>query len=213
MRTIALLTCLLPAVLLTGCGSLTGFSNAQTDFSCGDLTGKPSCRNISDVYVQTQKEAEDAQNLQVSAAFAAQAEEPEFVQPYFEPNREQVAKDSASAPSPEEALLKAERQAASAVSPITSPNFAVISPASPWRSPETIFRVWIAPFTDTEGDLHDQRYMYVKVLNAGWSVPTIDEMAKPRSPYRPVYPLSQDKTPEPSPKKPNPLDVLKGRTS
>ena len=55
MRTTALLTCLLPAVLLTGCGSLTGFSNAQTDFSCGDLTGKPSCRNISDVYAQTQK--------------------------------------------------------------------------------------------------------------------------------------------------------------
>ena len=71
MRTTALLTCLLPAVLLTGCGSLTGFSNAQTDFSCGDLTGKPSCRNISDVYAQTQKEAEDAQNLQVPAAFAA----------------------------------------------------------------------------------------------------------------------------------------------
>lgn len=213
MRTIALLTCLLPAVLLTGCGSLTGFSNAQTDFSCGDLTGKPSCRNISDVYAQTQKEAKDAQNLQVPAAFATQAEELKFVQPYFEPNREQATKGSASAPSPEEALLKAERQAASAVSPITSPNFAVISPASPWRSPETIFRVWMAPFTDIEGDLHDQRYMYVKVLNAGWSVPTIDEMAKPRSPYRPVYPLSQDKTPEPSPKKPNPLDVLKGRTS
>ncbi len=81
MRTTALLTCLLPAVLLTGCGSLTGFSNAQTDFSCGDLTGKPSCRNISDVYAQTQKEAEDAQNLQVPAAFAAQAEELEFEAP------------------------------------------------------------------------------------------------------------------------------------
>lgn len=212
MRTIAVLTCLLPAILLTGCGSLTGFSNAQTDFSCGDLTGKPSCRNISDVYAQTQKEAEDAQNLQTPAAFT-QASEPEFVQPYFEPNREQTAQSAASALSPEEALLKTERQEASTVNPVSSPNFAVISPASPWRSPETIFRVWMAPFTDTEGDLHDQRYMYVKVLNAGWSVPTIDEMAKPRGPYRPVYPLSQDKTPEPSTKKPNPLDVLKGRTS
>lgn len=213
MRIIALLTCLFPAVLLSGCGSLTGFSNAQTDFSCGDLTGKPSCRNISDIYAQTQQESEEAQAHQTSAVSSPQTSEPEFLQPYFEPNREQAALQSASVTSPEEALLKAERQAASTVSPVGSPNFAVISPASPWRSPETIFRVWMAPFTDTDGDLHDQRYMYVKVLNAGWSVPTIDEMAKPRSPYRPVYPLSQDKTPETPAKKPNPLDVLKGRTS
>lgn len=213
MRPLALLTCLLPAVLLTGCGSLTGFSNAQTDFSCGDLTGKPSCRSISDVYAQTQQEADEQEALQTAQVVPAKVSEPEFIQPYFEPNREQASNQSASAVSPEEAVLEAERQAASAVRSVGSPNFAVISPASPWRSPETIFRVWMAPFTDTEGDLHDQRYMYVKVLNAGWSVPTIDEMAKPRSPYRPVYPLSQDKTPEPSGKKPNPLDVLKGRTS
>ena len=38
------------ALLLSGCGSLTGFSNAKTDFACADLSGGPSCRNISQVY-------------------------------------------------------------------------------------------------------------------------------------------------------------------
>ena len=27
------------ALLLSGCGSLTGFSNAKTDFACADLSG------------------------------------------------------------------------------------------------------------------------------------------------------------------------------
>lgn len=38
------------ALMLSGCGSLTGFSNAKTDFACADLSGGPSCRNISQVY-------------------------------------------------------------------------------------------------------------------------------------------------------------------
>ncbi len=38
------------ALMLSGCGSLTGFSNAKTDFACADLSEGPSCRNISQVY-------------------------------------------------------------------------------------------------------------------------------------------------------------------
>ena len=34
------------ALLLSGCGSLTGFSNAKTDFACADLSGGPSCLSL-----------------------------------------------------------------------------------------------------------------------------------------------------------------------
>lgn len=213
MKKLTFLCALLASpLLLSGCGSLTGFSNAQTDFSCADLTGKPSCRNISDVYASAKEESEQSSADNAVVSTVAQGSKPEFIQPYFQYNREATSQKADSEPSPEEALLLEEHKATSAESKVSNPNFAVISPASPWRSPETIFRVWMAPFTDTEGDLHDQRYMYVKVLNAGWSVPVIDELAKPRSPYRPVYPLSQEK-PQPAPKKPNPLDILQGKTS
>ncbi len=107
-----------------------------------------------------------------------------------------------------EALLQAENTAASKEDFKRGDEFAVISPAIPWRQPETIFRVWLAPFTDAQGDLHDQRYLYVKVLDAEWSSPSVDELAKSRSPFRPVYPLSSGKEEAPAPKNGNPLNFF-----
>ena len=65
------------ALILSGCGSLTGFSNAKTDFACADLSGGPSCRNISQVY--------DENNPTTPVVLAASEED--FVQPFFEPNQ------------------------------------------------------------------------------------------------------------------------------
>ena len=66
------------ALLLSGCGSLTGFSNAKTDFACADLSGGPSCRNISQVYEE---------NNPTTPVVLAASEEEDFVQPFFEPNQ------------------------------------------------------------------------------------------------------------------------------
>lgn len=66
------------AVMLSGCGSLTGFSNAKTDFACADLSGGPSCRNISQVYEE---------NNPTTPVLLAASEEENFVQPFFEPNQ------------------------------------------------------------------------------------------------------------------------------
>ena len=65
------------ALILSGCGSLTGFSNAKTDFACADLSGGPSCRNISQVY--------DGNNPTTPVVLAASEED--FVQPFFKPNQ------------------------------------------------------------------------------------------------------------------------------
>ena len=61
------------ALLLSGCGSLTGFSNAKTDFACADLSGGPSCRNISQVYEEN--------NPTTPVVLAASEED--FVQPFL----------------------------------------------------------------------------------------------------------------------------------
>jgi conjugal transfer pilus assembly protein TraV len=41
---------------------------------------------------------------------------------------------------------------------------------TPLRSPERILRVWVAPFEDADGDLHDQRYLYLTVYRGQWSI-------------------------------------------
>jgi conjugal transfer pilus assembly protein TraV len=41
---------------------------------------------------------------------------------------------------------------------------------APLRTPERIVRVWMAPFEDAEGDLHDQKYFYVTVTPGSWTI-------------------------------------------
>lgn len=64
---------------------------------------------------------------------------------------------------------------------------------TPLRSPERILRVWIRPFEDADGDLHDQRYVYVTVNRGVWSIDAANDAIK--SQYRTVRLMSK---PDPS---------------
>jgi conjugal transfer pilus assembly protein TraV len=44
------------------------------------------------------------------------------------------------------------------------------SSGEPIRSPQQVLRVWIAPWEDTDGDLHDQSYTYVVVRESEWLI-------------------------------------------
>ena len=148
------------ALILSGCGSLTGFSNAKTDFACADLSGGPSCRNISQVY--------DENNPTTPVVLAASEED--FVQPFFEPNQtpgKQVVKTESDS-------VSVEQEETSALE--RTSDFVTIVPARPWRKPETVLRVWLAPFHDKLGDLHDQRYLYVRLENGGWTTDSVNEL-------------------------------------
>lgn len=141
---------ILASAALSGCGSITGFSNAKTDFGCADLSGGPSCRNISQVYSENNPAAED-----IPAASAVSIQ------------------DSVG-----------DRK-----------DFVTIIPAKPWRTPETVLRVWLSPFTDKEGDLHDQRYLYVRLNNGGWDSESVRSLVSSSRVSKPVYPLSSEKEP------------------
>ena len=41
---------------------------------------------------------------------------------------------------------------------------------SPIRSAPKILRVWVAPWIDTEGDLHQQSYLYVVIDHGAWAM-------------------------------------------
>lgn len=171
------------AVLLSGCGSLTGFSNAKTDFACDDLSGGPSCRNISQVYEE---------NNPTTPVVLAASEEEDFVQPFFETNQ---TKSNAEVNTESESVSieQVETYAVERTS-----DFVTIVPARPWRKPETVLRVWLAPFHDKLGDLHDQRYLYVRLENGGWTTDSVNELVSSSRLSKPVYPLSSDQLQDPN---------------
>lgn len=170
------------ALMLSGCGSLTGFSNANTDFACADLSGGPSCRNISQVYEEN--------NPTTPVVLAASEED--FVQPFFEPNQTKSNPEVKAEP----AEVSVERTQTSAVE--RTSDFVTIVPARPWRKPETVLRVWLAPFHDKLGDLHDQRYLYVRLENGGWTTDSVNELVSSSRLSKPVYPLSSDQPQDPN---------------
>lgn len=169
-------------LMLSGCGSLTGFSNANTDFACADLSGGPSCRNISQVYEEN--------NPTTPVVLAASEED--FVQPFFEPNQTKSNPEVKAEP----AEVSVERTQTSAVE--RTSDFVTIVPARPWRKPETVLRVWLAPFHDKLGDLHDQRYLYVRLENGGWTTDSVNELVSSSRLSKPVYPLSSDQPQDPN---------------
>ena len=170
------------ALMLSGCGSLTGFSNAKTDFACADLSGGPSCRNISQVYEEN--------NPTTPVVLAASEED--FVQPFFEPNQTKSNPEVKAEP----AEVSVERTQTSAVE--RTSDFVTIVPARPWRKPETVLRVWLAPFHDKLGDLHDQRYLYVRLENGGWTTDSVNELVSSSRLSKPVYPWSSDQPQDPN---------------
>lgn len=183
MKRLSLIVSAVSATLmLSGCGSLTGFSNANTDFACADLSGGPSCRNISQVYEEN--------NPTTPVVLAASEED--FVQPFFEPNQTKSNPEVKAEP----AEVSVERTQTSAVE--RTSDFVTIVPARPWRKPETVLRVWLAPFHDKLGDLHDQRYLYVRLENGGWTTDSVNGLVSSSRLSKPVYPLSSDQPQDPN---------------
>lgn len=183
MKRLSLIVSAVSATLmLSGCGSLTGFSNAKTDFACADLSGGPSFRNISQVYEEN--------NPTTPVVLAASEED--FVQPFFEPNQTKSNPEVKAEP----AEVSVERTQTSAVE--RTSDFVTIVPARPWRKPETVLRVWLAPFHDKLGDLHDQRYLYVRLENGGWTTDSVNELVSSSRLSKPVYPLSSDQPQDPN---------------
>lgn len=183
MKRLSLIVSAVSATLmLSGCGSLTGFSNANTDFACADLSGGPSCRNISQVYEEN--------NPTTPVVLAAPEED--FVQPFFEPNQTKSNPEVKAEP----AEVSVERTQTSAVE--RTSDCVTIVPARPWRKPETVLRVWLAPFHDKLGDLHDQRYLYVRLENGGWTTDSVNELVSSSRLSKPVYPLSSDQPQDPN---------------
>ncbi len=61
----------------------------------------------------------------------------------------------------------------------------VASSGDPLRIQPTVLRIWIAPWEDTDGDLHDQSYLYVVANSGRWAIEHNQRQIVDR--YRPTF--------------------------
>lgn len=84
--------------------------------------------------------------------------------------------------------IAASAQAAEAVSRAKEQGDGVLTrplySGQPLRSAPRILRVWMAPWEDSDGDLHDQSYVYLPVDSGRWEVE--HNQRRIREAYRPV---------------------------
>lgn len=94
-------------------------------------------------------------------------------------------------------------------SPYFSPrDLATPNSGDPIRMAPLVLRVWIAPWEDTDGDLHDQHYLYTVVHNGRWLIESNRQAIQ--NAYKPVFPL-KGKTPvDPDDAKPAAASALHG---
>jgi conjugal transfer pilus assembly protein TraV len=59
------------------------------------------------------------------------------------------------------------------------------SSGTPILTPQHVMRVWLAPWEDAEGDLHDQAYIYVVANSGHWAIAHNEQQIMNR--YRPTF--------------------------
>lgn len=186
-KTLTLASLVSSSVLLTGCGSLTGL-NANDDFSCPMRPGV-QCRSLSDTYqdsilrrtpdqIEKDRAIEDSStnantpNTPLASAVTTTDGAPVPAEAVVskptgslatDKNPNQLAQHNAQQPTVETTPLG-----------VTNPKHKsrpVLRPMShtPARVPEVIVTIWMAPWTDDEGDFHEGEKIHARAFDARWA--------------------------------------------
>lgn len=138
-------------LVMTGCGSITGLENAQSDFACS-VEMPAQCASMTQVH-----EGLSRNDKRKTA----------------QPNVEREPKPKrTSGDITERIVLTLDKDGGLKEKEHTVP------PMQPRRQREEILTVWIAPFVDEAGDLHDEQRIHVTVKAASWSP---DSLVVPKS--------------------------------
>lgn len=170
MRAIKLITIPAAATLLAACGSFSGL-DASNEFSCKAAPGV-TCQSISGVH---QNAAAGNLPFQRTAANGS------------------IENASGSDAKPVYGAIKPDGK-------VSPRDMNAAYSGMPVRQPPLVLRVWMAPYEDESGDLHDQSYFYTMVHPGKWMIEA--NRSNISNQYRPIYPLNrQNQTPEVTPEK------------
>jgi conjugal transfer pilus assembly protein TraV len=175
MRTTTVI--LAAASLMAGCTSISGIGGVS-EFECKAPKGVP-CMSMSGVYenVRAGNVPPSGGAEVVSGPAPAEVSTPAR---QASPVGEGV-QVSLSTPATLATAAQAQPGAFAKVSPTT---MNVPASGTPLRTPERILRIWIAPMEDSDGTLHDQRYVYVQVDRGQWLLQAFQESG--RRTYAPI---------------------------
>ena len=190
------------ALALGGCANMSGLDSSNT-FSCKAAPGV-TCQSISGVHANA---SAGALPFQRNGEANANANKPEGTQTSAGNGETQNnTTDSQD-----------EKKPAYGSTPVgdgkASPrDMNAASSGMPVRQPPLVLRVWMAPYEDEGGDLHDQAYFYTMVHSGRWMIEA--NRSSIANQYRPIYPLNRqtqrdDKAPGAESEKGGPL-VQKG---
>lgn len=186
-KTLTLASLVSSSVLLTGCGSLTGL-NANDDFSCPMRPGV-QCRSLSDTYQdsvlhrtpdQLEKDrAIEGSSLSANTSNTPLASAVTTTDGAPVPAEAVVSKPTANLETdinPNQLAQQTPQQPTVETTPlgVTKPKQKarpVLRPMShvPSRVPEVIVTIWMAPWTDDEGDFHEGEKIHARAFDARWA--------------------------------------------
>ena len=141
------------ALVLAGCADLSGLGASST-FKCNAPPGLP-CRSLAAV---------DAAQRSGSHAPSAQEPDGSRATPAGAPARTAMAEID----TPTQGAVAAVgtgAQERSAARPALQ-----LMPTGALRSEPTVVRMWVAPWVDRDGDLHDQGHVYLQVDTGRWLI-------------------------------------------
>ena len=186
-KTLTLASLVSSSVLLTGCGSLTGL-NANDDFSCPMRPGV-QCRSLSDTYQdsvlrrtpdqQEKDRAIEGSSLNANTPNPPLASAVTTTDGAPVPAEAVVSKSTSSLATdknPNQLPQQNAQQPTVETTPlgVTKPKQKarpVLRPMShtPARVPEVIVTIWMAPWTDDEGDFHEGEKIHARAFDARWA--------------------------------------------
>lgn len=153
-------------LMSAGCSSFSGLSGSKSELACKAPDGV-ICTSVSGIYANSLAEALPGQQKPKSQD---------------KPSQDAGSKDSKDGETMPPLGYFSPRD-------LATPNS-----GDPIRMAPLVLRVWIAPWEDTDGDLHDQHYLYTVVHQGKWLIETNQQQI--RDAYKPVFPLRGKDKPE-----------------
>lgn len=151
--------CGIALMSLAACGSMSGLDGGSR-YACQAPTGV-ACDSVSGVYANTVARSPTATSPPASSRAVTSAAEP-------------------SGASREAGIL------AGTMGVATAEDGADRTESLPLRLPPRVLRLWIRPWEDSDGDLHDQAYSYVQIDSGRWRTDHVEQLLRQAAmPIRP----------------------------
>jgi conjugal transfer pilus assembly protein TraV len=147
MKPVHCLSAFAALAVLSGCSTLSGL-DSKDSFKCPAVGGVP-CESITEIYDRSQ-----AGTLPAQSAIGVKSRLDNELSPLSPPTAIQ----------PSKGVVRASLATPLAQSGVA----ATLNSGMPLRTTQRVLRIWLAPWEDSEGHLHDQSYIYVTVGDARW---------------------------------------------